>query len=84
MHLLASVLKKQGKYAESEALNLEVLERRRKVLGGEHKDTLLSLNNLANVLGRQGKLTEAVTILREAFETQKRVLGETPSPMIPV
>ena len=39
----------QGKYAQAEALYSQTLEIQRRVLGPEHPDTLMSMNNLAIV-----------------------------------
>ena len=44
---LASSLLRQGKHAEAERINREVLGARRRVLGEEHPDTLRSASNLA-------------------------------------
>jgi hypothetical protein len=48
---------------------------RKRVLGAEHPDTLLSANNLAASLSHQGKHADAERIQREALGVQKRVLG---------
>ncbi len=39
----------QGRYDEAEPLNLETLEVKKRVLGEEHPDTLLSMNNIADL-----------------------------------
>ncbi len=44
---LATSLLGQGKYADAERINREVLRGRRRVLGEEHPDTLTSASNLA-------------------------------------
>ena len=54
LHVLASVVKEQGRYEAAEEANRQVLEVREKVLGKEHPDTLTSVNNLAVVLRNQG------------------------------
>jgi non-specific serine/threonine protein kinase/serine/threonine-protein kinase len=46
------------------------------VLGDEHPDTLLSINNMGFLLQAQGNLAEAEPYLREALEKRRRVLGE--------
>ena len=48
MNNLAIVLCDEGRYAEAEKLHRETLDIRRRVLGPEHPDTLMSMNNLAN------------------------------------
>jgi non-specific serine/threonine protein kinase/serine/threonine-protein kinase len=53
-----------------------VLEKRRRVLGEEHPDTLLSISNMGVLLRAQGKLDQAEPYYREALEKRRRVLGE--------
>ncbi len=72
---LATALNLQGKYAEAEEMNREVLEARKRVLGPEHPDTLKSMNNLAMTLNFQGQYAEAEKMCREVLEAMKRVLG---------
>ena len=56
---LASSLSGQGKHAEAEEMEREVLAVRKRVLGAEHPDTLTTASNLASSLSRQGKHAEA-------------------------
>ncbi len=49
MNNLAEVLSSQGKYKEAEEMHGQALALRERVLGKEHPDTLLSMNNLALV-----------------------------------
>ena len=44
---------------------LQVLEVRQRVLGPEHPDTLLSMNNLALAMESQGKAAEAEALHRQ-------------------
>ena len=48
--------------------DLESKRRGRKKLGGQHPDTLTSVNNLAALLKAQGRLEEAEPLFREAVE----------------
>ncbi|KAB5522861.1 P-loop containing nucleoside triphosphate hydrolase protein [Coniochaeta sp. 2T2.1] len=48
-----------GSWVEAAAMKKEVLEKRQKILGDEHPDTITALNNLASTLGDLGKLDEA-------------------------
>jgi len=67
---LGSVLREQGMYEESEALNRQALVGREKVPGlGEHPDTWRSVNNLASVLEEQGKYEEAKVMVAQAEYT---------------
>jgi hypothetical protein len=72
---LANSLTCQGRYAEAEAIEREVLAVRRRVLGAEHPNTLTSASHLACSLSNQGRHAEAEQIEREVLELQKRVLG---------
>jgi hypothetical protein len=49
-------------------LREEVPEKRRRVLGAEHPDTLASMNNLANTYSDQGRTADAATLQDEVLE----------------
>jgi tetratricopeptide (TPR) repeat protein len=53
----------------------EVLERRERVLGPEHPDTLTSLEILGTLMGTFGRVDEVEPILRRCLEARNRVLG---------
>ena len=46
------------------------------MLGKEHPDTLMSINNLALALSRQGKYEEVEQIYQQALTLIERVLGK--------
>ncbi|KAI9785124.1 MAG: hypothetical protein M1839_000762 [Geoglossum umbratile] len=71
---LGSVLPRQGKYKEAEAMHRRALEGHEKVLGPEHPSTLTSAGNLGSALERQGKYKEAEAMHRRALETREKVL----------
>jgi tetratricopeptide (TPR) repeat protein len=73
---MGSLLQAQGKLAEAEPYYRDALEKRRRVLGEEHPDTLTSINNMGVLLESQGKLAEAEPYYRDALEKRRRVLGE--------
>ena len=52
------------------------LEIRRRELGDEHPDTLISINNLAALYKEQGKYREAEPLMRDSLETKRRTLGD--------
>ena len=55
------------------------------MLGAEHPDTLISVNNLASVLWDQGKYEAAEEMHRRALEGREKVLGaEHPDTLISV
>jgi hypothetical protein len=68
-------LSDQGKHADAERIEREVLEARKRVLGAEHPDTLTSANNLAASLADQGKYAEAERMLHAALASHRRLLG---------
>ncbi|NIV47976.1 MAG: tetratricopeptide repeat protein [Gammaproteobacteria bacterium] len=49
----------QGRYDEAEALYLEALEGRARILGEDHQATLRTRNHLADMYERQGRHAEA-------------------------
>ena len=53
------MLEARGAFAEAEPLQRRVLEGRERLLGPEHRDTLIAVGNLAVVLERLGKFSEA-------------------------
>ncbi|MEZ2235335.1 tetratricopeptide repeat protein [Microcoleus sp.] len=66
----------QGKYQEAIPLLERVLSIRRKVLGNEHLDVAISLNDLATLYYNQGRYREAEPLFQQALELRKRLLGE--------
>src|SRR2546423_14718082 len=68
---LANMLSGQGKYEQAEEMHQRVLELRETVLGKEHPDTLMSMNNLANVLSDQGKYEQAEEMHQRGLELSK-------------
>jgi hypothetical protein len=54
----------------------EVLEKRQRILGDKHPDTITAMANLASTLGGQGKLEEAAAMKREVLEKRQRILGD--------
>jgi non-specific serine/threonine protein kinase/serine/threonine-protein kinase len=70
------LLQAQGKLDQAEPYYREALEKRRRVLGGEHPDTLISINNMGALLQAEGKIDQAEPYYREALEKRRRVLGD--------
>jgi hypothetical protein len=68
---LANSLRGQGKYAEAEQMEREVLDVQRRVLGPEHPFTLVTMDNLALPLRNQGKHAEAERFFREVDPFRK-------------
>ncbi len=64
-----------GRYKEAEPLTREALKIGHKVLGMDHPDYAICLNNLANLLRSTGRDTEAELLYREALEIDRKALG---------
>ena len=63
-----------GLYDAAEELQLQVLESWRRVLGAEHPDTLIAMDNLASTYSRQGRMEEAEQLLLQILESRRKVL----------
>ena len=50
MNNLAIAYKSQGKYRDAEVLYKQCLDKKKEVLGENHPDTLMTMNNLAEVV----------------------------------
>ena len=57
-----------GKLNEAASMEKEVLEKRRKILGEEHPDTISAMNKLANTFGGQEMLDKAALVKKEVLE----------------
>ena len=66
----------RGDYASARKLEEQVLEARRRLLGGEHRGTLTAMGNLATTLHVQGDLAEARKLEEQVLEASRHVLGE--------
>jgi len=62
-----------GDYAGAEPLCRRALEASERVLGPEHPDTLVSVNNLAGLLLRKGDYAGAEPLYRRALEGLLRI-----------
>ncbi len=65
-----------GKYAEAVPYAERALEIRRKVLGEEHPDVAISMDNLAVLHKNLGRYSEAEPLYKRSLEIGKKVLGE--------
>jgi hypothetical protein len=72
----AHYLWRRGQYPQAVTLQEEALAGRRRVLGDDHPDTLLSMSNLAVVLAVMGDLTAARELQEETVSAYRRVLGD--------
>ncbi len=75
----------RGDHARAARLFAEVLDGDRRVLGPEHFETLMALNNLAAQYVNLGKFSEAEALYRQAIAVKQKVLGgEHPSTLTSV
>jgi tetratricopeptide (TPR) repeat protein len=71
----ATTLAVEHRNDEAEKLLRETLDIRHRILGPDHRDTLMSMNNLANMLFLEARYGDAEKLAREALAIQLRVLG---------
>ncbi|KAH7340011.1 hypothetical protein BKA66DRAFT_434967, partial [Pyrenochaeta sp. MPI-SDFR-AT-0127] len=76
LHVLALVMKKQGRYREAEKLGLRVTEASSRILGQEHPDTLSRMSNLALTYSSQGRLKEAEELCIRVLVSSEKMLGK--------
>ncbi len=64
-----------GEYEEAIELLRKVYQYRVGILGADHEDCLLNLNNLGAALGRIGLLKEAEDAFRDSLRGRKKLKG---------
>src|SRR5208282_5284975 len=69
-------LREDGKISNSEQLLLQAVDIHIEILGLDHPDTLITMNNLAETYCALAKTAEAAALLEEVLEKSKRILGE--------
>lgn len=75
MNVMGNVYFSLGLYPRAELLLAHAADIRRRVLGPEHPDTLLSRSDLGATLYEEGHYAEAEKLHREVLAIQRRVLG---------
>ncbi len=78
---LGTVLILQNKNVHARLVFERLVALRKKVLGDEHIDTLLSMTNLAIVLGRLDRGEDAISLFRHVWEKQKVLKPNHPDTM---
>ncbi len=68
-------LNERGRYSEAEPLYQQALEMRKRLLGDEHPDVALSLNNLAGLYDSQGRYSEAEPLYQQSLQIFEQTLG---------
>jgi tetratricopeptide (TPR) repeat protein len=69
------VIRENGGWEHAEQLGVQVMDMRKKVLGAEHPDTLLSMTNLATTYADMGNLHQAEQLESQVFNMRKKLLG---------
>src|SRR5438552_16105470 len=70
MNNLATILRRQSKYADAEKLNRKALDLIRQALGNKHREVAATLDSLALALARQDRLDQAVGVMHASFEVK--------------
>jgi hypothetical protein len=66
-----------GRFSEEHLISKFVFDERRiRILGEEHLDTIEAMNGFAITLGQQGELDEAGKMFEEVVGKRRRILGE--------
>jgi tetratricopeptide (TPR) repeat protein/predicted Ser/Thr protein kinase len=73
---IASAYLDLGIYPEAQKQIERALDLRRRLLGEDHPDTLISMRNLAVLYRHQGKVEQAESLLIKVLGVQRRLLGE--------
>ena len=71
---LARIYQTQGRWNEAEKFGIEFMNMRKKLLGADHPDTLISMGNLAYTYKYQGKLNEAEKLNIQVMDIRKKLL----------
>ncbi|KAF8190581.1 hypothetical protein K438DRAFT_1763045 [Mycena galopus ATCC 62051] len=72
----ADVFHYTGRSQEAARLEARILEKWRKLLGDDHRDTLRAMNNLASTYHSLGQLQEAEKLQLVVLEKQTKLLGD--------
>lgn len=75
-NICGAALRDLGRFVEAYDVDLDTLERMRRVFGDDHPDTLLVAGNVALVLRQLGRMGEALELDRDTLERRYRTLGE--------
>ena len=71
----ALVMSENGDWKNAEQFQVQVMDMRKKLLGPEHLDTLMSMDKLACTYINQGKWNEAEELTAHVIDMKKNLLG---------
>ena len=70
------VFRENGDWTEAEKLAVQVVVKRKEILGQDHPNTLTSMASLAEIYWNQGKWNEAEELEIEILDISQKVLGQ--------
>jgi tetratricopeptide (TPR) repeat protein len=76
LHQMAVFMRSRGQYRQALPLHEQAVAGRRRVLGDDHPDTLISMSNLALARRALGDLHGACDLFEQVLTTRRRVLGD--------
>jgi tetratricopeptide (TPR) repeat protein len=76
LHQAAVYMRSRGQYRQALPLHEQAAAVRRRVLGDDHPDTLISMSNLALARRALGDLHGARDLFEQVLTTRRRVLGD--------
>jgi hypothetical protein len=77
---LANAYRDCGRYGDALGLSQDIYDRRHRMLGDEHPDSLIAANNLAGALNGTGRHGEALRLSKDTHDRSRRVLGDEHPP----
>jgi hypothetical protein len=75
VNIYALTLQREGKLDEARRITEKVLKKTQQLLGPEHPDTLMTLNNLARLCIEQHEFGVAKEMLERALAGEAKALG---------
>jgi serine/threonine protein kinase len=75
MSVMGQVYANLGLYGRAQALLMQAVDIRRRILGAGHPQTLSAMDDLGFTFNREGRYTEAEKLQRDTLEMRRRTLG---------
>lgn len=73
---MAGINDLQGNIIAAEQMYLECIDRRIKIMGEEHLETIITQTNYCAMLTNSGRYTEAAKMIKKLHSTAVQILGE--------
>jgi hypothetical protein len=74
---VAFLYQREGRYALAETYGADVLARRRRVLGAEHPDTIVTMTDQAMTYASERKFVQGEQLAREARDRSRKIEPES-------